>query len=431
MAAQPATLENTWKRPFFTIWGVQALSWFGSALVQFALIWWLTEASGSATVLATAALVGMLPSVVLGPFVGACVDRWNRRTVMIVSDSIVALATLALAVIYGAGQIAFWHVYVLLFVRATAGSFHWYSMQASTSLMVPEAQLGRVAGLNQTLRGLTDILMPPLGAVLLAVMPMFGILAIDVVTALIGVTPLLFIAIPQPVRNGQAAGQRAGSILHDLWEGVRYVRAWAALMIMLGMAMLINFLLNPAFSLLPIYVTKHLGGQAMQLAWINSALGIGAVLGGLTLSSWGGFKRQMYTAMLGLAGLGVGSLLIGLTPANWLIMALLGAFVAGFMNPICNGPLLAVIQSTVEPEMQGRVLSLMTSAAGAISPLGLIIAGPVADHLSVSLWYLAGGLICVAMAIGSLFVPALMRMEKGRDGSPTAATADPQLARTE
>lgn len=420
---QHVEIGNSWKRPFFTIWGVQALSWFGSALVQFALIWWLTETSGSATVLATAALVGLLPSVVLGPFVGACVDRWNRRTVMIVSDSIVALATLVLAVLYGAGNIAFWHVYVLLFVRATAGSFHWYSMQASTSLMVPEAQLGRVAGLNQTLRGLTDILMPPLGAVLLAVLPMQGILAIDVVTALIGVTPLLFIAVPQPARSAQAAEPRASTILHDMWEGVRYVRGWTALMIVMGMAMLINLVLNPAFSLMPIFVTKHLGGQAMQLAWVNSALGIGTVLGGLTLSGWGGFKRQMYTAMLGLAGMGVGGLIIGLTPANWLAMALLGAFVMGFMNPICNGPLFAVIQGTVEPEMQGRVFALMISASGAISPLGLAIAGPVADHLGVGVWYVAGGAICVLMAATALFVPVLMRMEEGRNGSLSTSTS--------
>lgn len=425
MAVRQATLETTWKRPFFTIWSVQALSWFGSALVHFALIWWLTETSGSATVLATAALVGLLPSVVLGPFVGACVDRWNRRMVMIVSDSVVALATLVLAIIYGAGLIQFWHVYLLLFVRSTVGSFHWYSMQASTSLMVPETQLSRVAGLNQTLRGLTDILMPPLGAVLLAFVPMFGILAIDVVTALIGVTPLLFIAIPQPARNGHATEQRASTILHDMWEGVRYVRGWLALLIVMGMAMVINFVLNPAFSLLPIFVTKHLGGQAMQLASINSALGIGTVLGGLTLSAWGGFKRQMYTAMLGLAGMGVGSLLIGLTPANWLAMALVGGFVMGFMNPICNGPLFAVIQATVEPEMQGRVFSLMQSAASAISPLSLLIAGPVADRLGVGVWYVVGGAICVMVAVIALFVPVLMHMQEGRQYGAMPAASSP------
>ncbi|MCB0014271.1 MAG: MFS transporter, partial [Anaerolineales bacterium] len=128
-------------RTYFVLWGGQAISLLGSQLVQFALIWWLTETTGSATILSLASLVGLLPQVLLGPFVGVLVDRWPRRQTMFVADSIVALATLVLSALFWLGIVEVWHLFVLLFVRALAGAFHWPAMQSSTSLMVPEAQL--------------------------------------------------------------------------------------------------------------------------------------------------------------------------------------------------------------------------------------------------------------------------------------------------
>ena len=156
-------------RAFFTIWTGQAFSLLGSNLVQFALVWWLTSSTGSATVLATATMVAILPGIVIGPFAGTLVDRWSRRWVMVVADGVIALTTLWAALLAWNGLLQPWHVYVIMFIRATAGGFHWPAMQASTSLMVPERLLSRVAGLNQTLYGLMQIAAPALGALLLSV----------------------------------------------------------------------------------------------------------------------------------------------------------------------------------------------------------------------------------------------------------------------
>ena len=134
--------------------------------MQFALVWWLTETTGSATVLAFASIVAVLPRVFLGPIAGALVDRWNRRLVMMVADSVIALAVVVLAVLYALDAVQIWHIYLLMFIRAAGGAFHWPAMQASTTLMVPERHLSRVAGLNQTLNGVANILSPPLGALL-------------------------------------------------------------------------------------------------------------------------------------------------------------------------------------------------------------------------------------------------------------------------
>lgn len=153
-------LKN-WQLPFFTIWSGQAVSLLGSQLVQFALIWWLTKTTGSATVLATASLVGLLPQVLLGPVIGALVDRWNRRLTMIVADSVIALATVALAILFLTEGVQIWHVYLLMFIRAAAGGFHWSSMQASTSLMVLKEHLSRIQGLNQMIQGGLNIASAP------------------------------------------------------------------------------------------------------------------------------------------------------------------------------------------------------------------------------------------------------------------------------
>jgi DHA3 family macrolide efflux protein-like MFS transporter len=401
--------------PFFTIWTGQAISLLGSMLVQFALVWWLTASTGSARVLASATLVAMLPGIFVGPFAGALVDRWNRRGLMIVADGIIALATVGLAYLFAVGAVRVWHIYALLFIRATAGGFHWPAMRASTSLMVPERHLARVEGLNQALHGLMNIVAPPLGALLLSLLPLQAVLAIDVGTAALAIAPLFFIAIPQPQRRSSQA-QSKTSLWQDVGEGLRYVWSWPGLLGVGVMATLINFLFNPAFALLPLLVTQHFGGQALELGWLESALGIGVVVGGLLLSAWGGFRRRILTSLMGLIGMGVGIMFIGLAPASAFWLALGAMFLAGFMNPIVNGPLFAVLQARVAPEMQGRVFTVIQSAATAMSPLSLAVAGPVADTLGVRVWYVAGGVVCALMGVAAFFIPAIVHLEDNHNG---------------
>ena len=414
-AAKSKPRKERWTTPFFIIWTGQAFSLIGSQLVQFALIWWLTKTTGSATVLATASLAGLLPQVFLGPIIGPLIDRWNRRVTMIVADSAIALATLGLGFLFWSGQIEIWHVYVLMFFRAVAGAFHWPAMQASTSLMVPKEHLARVQGLNQMIQGGMSIVSAPLGALLLDWLSIQGILFIDVGTALMAVLPLLFIPVPQP-QPAAGAGAAAGkaTFWDDFRSGLRYVFGWPGLVIIGGMAMLINFLISPSFALLPLLVTEHFGGQAIQLAGLKSTLGIGVIIGGLFLSVWGGFRRRIATSLVGLLGMGVGGLMIGVAPASAYPLAIAAMFVIGFSLPITNGPLMAAAQAVVEPDMQGRVFTLMGSVSGAMSPLGLIIAAPVADKLGIQTWFIIGGIVTFVMGIAGYFIPAAMNLEDGR-----------------
>jgi DHA3 family macrolide efflux protein-like MFS transporter len=405
--------------PFFTIWTGQAISLFGSGLVQFALVWWLTDTTGSATVLAAATIVALLPQIFLGPFAGALVDRWNRRLVLIVADTTIALATLLLAVLFALDIVVVWHIYALMFIRALGGAFHWPAMQASTTLMVPEKHLSRIAGLNQVLFGLTNIISPPLGALLLAVLPMQGILAIDVTTALFAVLPLFFVAIPQPPRDETSDVTRS-SVLIDFRAGLRFVLGWRGGLLLLVMATVINMLANPPMSLLPLMVAGHFERGAPALAGLQAAFGIGMVLGGVVLGVWGGFKRRIITALLALVLMGVGITAVGLTPPNGFALAVAAFSLFGIMNPIVNGSLMAVMQATVPPEMQGRVFTLVMSGSAAASPIGLAVAGPVADAVGVQTWFVIAGTATVIMAVGAFFVPDIVYIE-GRERAEAGA----------
>ena len=415
MLEQTQPRQCNWALPFFVMWTGQQLSLIGSMVAQFALVWWLTKTTGSATVLATATLAAMLPMVILGPFAGALIDRWNRRLVMIAADGFVALAAAGLVVLFWTGSMRVWHVYVIMLLRSIGGGFHWPAMQASSSLMVPERHLARVAGANQTMQGALNIVAPPLGALLLGILPLHGMMAIDVFTALLAIVPLLFISIPQPQRRAvEAPVAGKPSLWKEVGEGLRFIRAWPGFLAILIMATVINFTLNPAFSLVPILVTKHFGGGAWHLGWMDSAWGGGVVLGGLVLSIWGGFRRRMLTTLTGLAGMGLGTLLIGLSPATAFWLALAAILLTGFMNPICNGPVIALTQAIVPKDMQGRVFTVIQSITAGMSPLGLAVAGPVADALGVRTWYLVGGMVCLVMALAALFVPTIMHIEDYR-----------------
>ena len=425
MTAFPTSPEfqSNWKPRFFTIWSGQALSLVGSALVQFALVWWLTIKTGSATTLATASLAALLPQIVLGPFVGALVDRWNRRIIMIVADSSIAVATALLMVLFAMDRVAVWHIYLLMFVRSLGGAFHFPAMAASTSLMVPGQHLARVAGMNQTLQGTVNIFAPPLGALLLELMPTQNVLAIDIGTALAAVLPLLFIAIPQPVRRTEGAGKKP-SYWQDLREGFRYVVRWPGLLGIILLAMMLNFLLSPVSALTPLVVTDVFHKGAAELGWLRAVFGAGTIIAGVILSAWGGFRRRIVTSLGGVIGVGLGVVLFGLAPADRFFLLLIASFLQGSAVVFANGPLQAIFQSSIAPDVQGRVFSLIGAGAAAMMPLSLLIAGPVADWLGVRFWYTLGGAICILVTVAASFVPAIMNIEQNQVSAQSALAPD-------
>lgn len=417
--------KRRWMAPFFTIWTGQQLSIVGSRAAQFALVWWLTLETGSATVLATATLVAMAPQILLGPFVGALVDRWNRRMVMIVADSFIALVGLWLAYLFWSEAMQIWHVYVVMLARSFGETFHGPAMAASTSLMVPEKHYTRISGLNQTIHGLLNLVGAPLGALLLSIMPLHGVMMVDVVTAAFAVAPLLFVMVPQP-RQEQIAEIKMQSFLANARIGLRFVLHWPGMLVLLAGASAFKIILMPAFNLAPLLIKNHFGGGAPQLSLIEASVGLGMLLGGLVLSVWGGFQKKVYTILLGLIGIGGASLILGLTPSNAFWLAVVSVFAIGFMISFTDAPIAAIMQATVPPEMQGRVFGLLGSLFSLTTPIGLGLVALVGNAVEVSFWFRWGGVLCLAVAAISVFIPAFRGIEEHRFAA-TASAAPAQV----
>lgn len=407
-------IPRNWKKTYFPVWVGQAFSLLGSELVQFSLIWYLTEKTGSASVLAAASFVALLPRVFLSPVSGALVDRWNRQKVMIYADALIAIATMILAGVFWLEYIKVWHIYAILFIRALGSGFHWPAMQASTSLMVPKDQLARISGMNQTLRGAMGIAVPLLAALMLKIFPIYGILSIDVITAIIAIFPLLFVSIPQVNRTAEKM-VGFSQILDDIRAGFKFLLGWRGLLYLTVAATILNFLLYPGFTFTPLLVTDHFKEGVIGLSMIESAFSMGTIIGGLVLSTWGGFKRNIHTILAGIIGLAVGTGLIAVAPSNHFMLAVFGMSLAGFMNPIANGPIFAIMQTYVEPEMQGRVFSLLESMVSAMMPVSMIVAAPIAEWVGIRGWLAFGAIGCFVIGIVGFFTPSLMHIEDDRE----------------
>jgi DHA3 family macrolide efflux protein-like MFS transporter len=239
---------------------------------------------------------------------------------------------------------------------------------------------------------------------------MTGVMMVDVGTALLAILPLLAIRVPHPTRSDDL-GQ--SSVWAETAAGFRYLVRRRGHRTLIAMAALINALLVPAFSLLPLLVLQRLNGGSAQFGWLSSSLGVGLIVGGVALGAWGGFRKRVVTALIAMTALGVAVTAVGLTPASSFLWALVSMSCVGLIVPLVNGPVYAILQATIAPDYQGRVFALVASLAGAAAPLGLIAAAPVAEIVGVGVWYLAGGIACVGMGIAGFFAPALMGIEDG------------------
>ncbi|MFA5309760.1 MAG: MFS transporter [Dehalococcoidales bacterium] len=367
-------------KKFFVMWSSQAFSLIGSAVVEFALAWYLTRETGRATILATAVILALIPSIVLGPFIGPFIDRWDRKKIMIFSDLFVTLVTVGLMFLFLTKQIEIWHIYAAMVLRAIGQACQFPAMMASVSIIVPDKDLARANGLNETLNGIINIGAPPLGAFLMEMLPMQRVLAVDIVTAAIAIICLLFITIPRPARTTLAA---KANVIGDMLQSFRYVWSRRGLALLLGLVGLYGLFTTPAFTLLPILVNNQLGGDVLKLGWLNSCFGVGMILGGLLLGIWGGFKKRILTSTLGLVIIGISMVGLGFTSERLYYFALSVNLLLGAGIAIANAPFWAIMNSVVAKDMQGRVFSLLSSINGVMVPLGLAIAGPLADKIGV------------------------------------------------
>ena len=402
-----APLEGSrWQPRFWSIWTGQALSLIGSSLTQFVLLWWITSTTGSASALAIAGIAGLLPQALLGPLGGVVADRWPRRTIMIVADSITAACMVVLILLFSSGNIQLWHVYTLMFVRSSMQAFQSPAAASSTANLVPPSWLPRVAGLNQSLQGIMTIAAAPLGALALAWLPLQGALMIDVVTAVLGITPLLFYKVPQPTETQN----KTSSGWEDFREGVSYVSRDRGLVGLFALLGLVVLTVMPTFALTPLLVKQHFLGGVNEVALMEGISGVGMIAGGIFISVYPP-KRPILVLLLAFA-VSCGTVaLTALSNSNALWLAVVWWTLSGVTFSVGNAPMMSVLQTIVPNQMQGRVLSLMGTVMGFAGPIGLAIAGPLGDAIGVRGVFIWGGALSALVCLLGLLAPALMNLE--------------------
>lgn len=394
-------------KKFSVLASAQAVSLFGSSVVGFALAWYLARETHSATILSTAMLANFLPQIVLGPFIGPYVDRWNRKKVMIFGDLATALLTLVLVVLYYTNTIQIWLIYVVMAGRSATGSFQGPAFSASVPMVVTEKQLVRANALNRTLTGSINIIGPASGASLMQALPIQWVLAVDIITAVPFVGCLLLLKIPQPARTTHPAK----NVIGDMMQGFRYIASWKGLLFLILFASALNFFLAPLNSLLPLFVTNYLGGDVLSLGWLGTAFGAGVIAGGLVLGVWGRFKRRILTSFMGLVMWCTAIIAFGFTTERRFLAGLAAWLICGLGNSLFNTPLVAILQAAVPKDMQGRFFTTMGSMTAAMLLPSLTLAGPVADAIGVRPIYFISGAAMLTLVVVALFSRDLMHIE--------------------
>lgn len=386
---------NNWKKQFAIIYSGQAFSILGSAAVQFAIIWWLTIQTQSALTLSIAAVVSMLPFLMFGAFAGVWIDRLNRRTVMMLADGMVALSSVILGIAFWYWPIPpVWFMYLILFLRGTGNTFHAPAMQAAIPTLVPADMLTKAGGWANLINSLSNMLGPVLGAALMAVLPIWAIMLVDIAGALFAVGCLMFVRIPDVQRTRPDM-----DMLADVKSGFAAVRENKALMAVFLPMLLLNILYMPLGSLFPLLVRTHFQGNAWHNSLVEFFFAGGLLVSSLLLGVWGGLKKRFLMVSMAITVMGLGAWTSGAVNPDKFWLFVVCCLVMGFSGSFINVPLMAYIQETIAPDMMGKVFSLIMMLMTLSMPVGLLIAGPVSEVIGIDRWFLLSGVAMVANGI--------------------------------
>jgi DHA3 family macrolide efflux protein-like MFS transporter len=397
-----------WKSQFFTIWTGQAVSLITSAILQMAIILYLTETTGSALILSLASLVGFLPYAVLGPFIGVLVDRYNRKHIMILSDLVIALAAAILALAALSGELPVWLVMVILFVRSVGTAFHTPSLSAVTPLLVPQDMLAKCAGYSQAIQSVSLLLSPALAAFLYMAWNLTAVIALDVAGAVIASLTVAWVKIPGLTKPQQTEPLH---FFKEMKEGFLALRSNKGLFALLWIGFLFTFIYMPINALFPLMSMKHFEGTAFHVSVVEIAFALGMLAGGLALGALGALKNRYLMIAASIALIGLGLAVSGLLPPSGFLLFAASCLVMGFAAPFYAGVQTALVQEKIQPQYLGRVFSLLGSVQGLAMPLGLILSGMFADGIGVSRWFLVSGMLLLSVAMLAFLLPAMKKLE--------------------
>ncbi|MEG2260334.1 MAG: MFS transporter [Raoultibacter sp.] len=408
LSAAGRALPPSWKSIIAFIWAGQAASILTSYAAGYAAIWYLTETTGSALILAIASIMAFLPQGILSPFGGVIADKFNRKHVMILADMSVGLVSLALGIIILMGQASVTLIMVMIAARSVGQAFHTPAMTATMPLLVPEKHLVRINSLDQALMSIAGIGGPALGIFLYTTFGFQTVLFLDFGGALIACLGLAAATIPL-IHDATMDDQHVFANMRDGWHVIKHDRGMLCLLIFCMFGIMV---FAPLGALFPLMTFEHFAGDGYMASLTEAAFGAGMLAGSAALMVWGGGKRLALLVVLSAIGCGVTILACGLlSPAMFPAFVVL-SFLMAVAGAFFNGPLMSLLQKRTPAEKMGRVLGIYTAVMGLASPLGLAISGVCAEYTGVALWFVIGGALMTAFSLIPYLIPAVRNLDK-------------------
>ena len=388
-------MHASWKRNTALFLGSQALSLLGSSLVQYALLWQVTLQTRSSVMMTLYIVAGFLPTFLLSPFAGVWADRYDRRKLIVLADAMIALVTLALAVVFTLRGTELWLFFLAAAIRSVGTAVQQPAVGALLPQLVPEDQLMRVNSIQGTLHSVNMLGAPALAGFLMSVAPLQVLFYIDVVTAALAITLVtLFVQVaPRP----RAPEQEGASQLTEIQDGFRYIRGHAHLVPFFGYLGFIMVLITPAAFLTPLQTARSFGDEVWRLSAIEMVFSVGMMLGGAALAAWGGFTSRMRTMVASNLIMGACTVALGVVPHFGVYLAAMGIF--GVALPLYNTPAMVMLQERVEPAYLGRVISVMTMLSTSLMPLSMLLFGPLAEVVSIERLLQITGVLVILLGL--------------------------------
>lgn len=391
---EQTTQTGNWKKNTILFLLSQLVSLFGSSLVQYAIIWHITLSTQSGVMMTISTLCGFLPQVLISIFAGVWADRYNKKTLIAVSDSCIAISTLVVAILFLTGIDNIWLLFVALAIRSFGAGVQTPAVNALIPSIVPENQLMRVNGINTTIQSIMLIVSPAVSGALMGLMPIGRLFFIDVITAIIGVGILLFVKVShkRTVEKGEKI-----DYWKDIKEGITYIKNYTFLRTFFIFFAILCCCVGPISFLSPLMIARNFGDEVWRLTINEIVFFVGSIAGGIAISVLGESKNKLKMIAFACLLWGILTIAIGISP-NFTVFAIIMGLI-GVSMPFFNSTSIVILQETVEKSMHGRIFSLVQIVSSGIMPLSMVFYGPLADMLSVEILIILSGVIFLLIAL--------------------------------
>jgi DHA3 family macrolide efflux protein-like MFS transporter len=374
-----------WNQNIILFLAGQTISLFGSYLVQYAIMWHITLSTKSGIMMTLAIICGFLPTFFISPFAGVWADRFNRKNLIILADSFIAIATLILAILFLMGYDELWLLFVVMAIRAFGSGVQLPTIGAFLPQMVSGDMLTKVNATMTSIESLVSLVSPMASGALLTMATIETIFFIDVVTAAIAIFILLVFL--KVLVHAKALNKQASGYFADMREGAAYINNHKYIKSFFIFCAVFFILAAPASFLTPLQVARSFGDDVWRLTAIEVLFSVGMMLGGITIAVWGGFKNRVHTMTLAFLIFGFCTFALGVIPNFWIYLFFMG--ITGISIPFFNTPATVLLQEKVEEDFLGRVFGVLGMISSVMMPLGMLVFGPLADIVRIE-WLLIG-----------------------------------------